>query len=349
MKKLIIAVIFIFLFYSCGSNEESKDQPSEAKTSEEQLVEGVEASVSKDREFDLSYSFEDGQTTKYRLNSSTITNQRIESGDSIVSNEVNQSSEYEFELKTLSQNNEEIKFELNINSVMVKADYNGEIVEFNSEVQNTEETLQKFPEYASFPNNKFEIIINKQGRIVDVMNVDKVVSRYLEIQKVPTISEEERQQLTGQLIDQALQPLSQQIFKYMPETTVKVDSSWTLSYPSELGMFKLQNNAVSKLNTVLDQDGKLIAKISTNLFVDITGDGEFTRGDVKYNFDKPEINGEADTYFDIERGLVTRSRSTTESRTLLLIEASNPEVGRETAQRIDHTINTNDLELIEVN
>ncbi len=353
MKKIIFIVSLSFLIAACSGDEKKTISEKENGAINEKITdsqaEEVEASVSENETFNLAYRMEEGRSAKYKLTSVAITNQSIESRDSNIVNEVKQTTEYIIDIGVNKSNADGMNLDINISSVKITANFNNDILEFNSEDDNTAEALKKFPEYAALANNTFGLIINRHGRIVDVISIESIISKYLEIQEVPSIKEEERTQLRNQLKDQALQPLSQQLFKYLPAEEFKMDSTWNLSYPSEMGIFDLQNNAVSTLNKILDDDGNKIAKITTTLEVDVTGDGTVQRGDVTFKFDMPEISGTAETYFDLNRGIVKSSKTSTETRTFVVINAAKPGVGAESAQRTDLTVNNNYLELLEYN
>ena len=350
MKKMIVIALAVLFLFGCGSDEK-KNETDQSANSQNAEVEGTDSEfsaapdVDMDASFKLTYSIPAGEKLKYKLTSVATTNQKIQA-DSIIENNVSQTIEYIFNLESKGQKENSTILDITIESINISANYNGELLGYDSKQLNDEETNLKFSEYSSLPNKTFQATINQQGRILAVKNIDEIVNAYLKIQKAESITTEEKAQLTTQLSEQALQPLVQQMFRYIPENETKIDSSWDLVYGSPMGLYELTNTARSTLRDVVKKGDDLVAKITTELSVTYKGDGFIQQGDVSYQFEKPKITGNAVTYFDIDRNIVLKSELTTKTEMNVLVTAKNPNAGMENATRADLSVNRNFLELI---
>ncbi|WKZ71009.1 MAG: DUF6263 family protein [Melioribacteraceae bacterium] len=352
MKKLFVLLLSLMIFISCGSDEkknESGNDNTESQSSIEAPGEFEAASgIDRNEAFALNYEIPQGQKMTYKLTSVATTNQKI-IADSTITNEVSQTLNYIFNLESLGQADNNTRVKISIESVEISANYNGEVVSFDSKAINDEQTNLKFAEYSSLPNQSFDVVINNQGRIVEVNNITGIVDRYLEIQQAPAIKPEEREQINSQLKEQALKPLVQQLFRYLPEKETNIDSTWDLVYESPMGLYNLTNTATSTLRDVVQKDDNLVAKITTDLNVTYEGDGYIKQGEAAYQFEEPKIDGNAITYFNIEKNIVIKSELTTTTEMNVVVTAKNPSGVTETARRSDLSVNRNFIELLKVN
>lgn len=349
MKKIILLLLALLLLFGCGSDQKKteSEKSAEDSLSEEIPNNFVAAEVEADEAFDLSYIYPNNKKIRYKLTSIATSNQKI-TADSTVENNISQTTEYFFLLESKIQDEQTTNFDLTVESISMNANYNGDIIKYDSKQLNDEETNQRFAEYSALPNVKFTAKINTQGRILEIGNTDGIVDRYLEIQQAQSITAEEKSQLKSQLIEQVLQPMTQNLFKYMPGKETKVDSSWTLTYGTEMGLYKLTNSAKSKLTGIVKENDNLIAKINTDLNVSYQGDGFIKQGDVSYQFEQPKISGNAITYFNLAEKVIVKSELTTKTEMNVFVTANNPNVGIETATRNDLSVNRNYLELISI-
>ncbi len=351
MKKIFIVILALLLIIGCGSDEKKNETEGNLSTdtmkTDELPAEFTAApDVDKESSFNLAYSIPAGEKLTYKLTSVVTTNQKIVV-DTTMENEVTQTINYIISVVSKGQENSNTKLDITIESINISANFNGEILEYNSDKENDPETNLKFSEYSAFPKNTFQATINPQGRLVDVSNIDAIINKYLKLQSAPSIKDEERSQLNEQIKEQAVKPLVQQLFRYMPENETKIDSSWDLSYGSPMGLYTLTNTATSTLQDVVKKDDELIAKIGTKLSVTYKGDGYTKQGDVTYQFEKPKISGNATTYFNLEKNVVVKSELVTKTEVKVLVTSENPETGTETAKRTDLSVNRNYIELIE--
>lgn len=349
MKKIIITIVTLLFIIGCGSEGEKTEsaKKGDGTITEETPTNFVAAEVSKDEAFDLSYLFPTGKKIKYKLTSVVTSNQKI-TADSTIENDVSQTTEYIFNLDAEQLDEEVSMIELNIESIKMNANYNGEIIKYDSREINDEETNRRFAEYSSLPNNQFWATLNKEGRIIDIGKTEGIINRYLEIQQAQSITDDEKNQINLQLKEQVLQPISQNLFKYLPGRKTKLDSTWTLTYGTEMGLYKLTNIASSRISDILKENDNLIAKINTDLSVTYEGDGFIKQGDVSYQFERPKISGNAISYFNLDERIIVKSELTTTTEMNVFVTADNPNTGKETATRKDISVNKNYLELISV-
>ena len=343
IKILSVVLAAILLFAACNkdnSSNNSSDNDSTAAVVNDEFV---------GKAYKMVYKFPEGLSLKYKLTSVDNTSQTITQPDSSVTSDVTQTSTYVFHIKSLGKTAENYKLSITINSVNLRATYKDEVVEFDSEKDIDDASKKKFAEYAALNDATYNIVVDERGMIQEVTDIDKVVDNFLKIQNAPSITADQRTQLETQMKQAAIQPISQQMFKYMPENEVGIDSTWEFSYDSGMSVFQLKNTAKSSVININEKDDDKIAEISINLSVQAEGNGQVSEQGMAYNFSKPNVTGTGKTFFNIDKGYLVKAETSTRVEMNLNVTGNDPQKGQMTASRSDLTQNKNYLELLEVN
>jgi len=344
MKKLLAIILALFLIIGCSSDEKKENNEGSENVSEHNFI--TDAAV-KNRTFDLSYKFPKGEKLSYKLTSVAKTTQKVET-DTLVTQEVTQTIDYLFDIESLGKDGDNYNLKVEIKSIKLNTNFNGETLSYDSENSEGNSNPKDYAEYAALAHTNYNVTINPQGTILQVDNVEDVINNFLKIKEVPSITDEERTQFRQQMKSQAIQPLTQQMFKYLPEVDIKVDSTWSMSYQSDLGVYKLNNTATSSFKGVQEKDGDSLAVIKTDLAVEPEGDGNISQNNIQYSFSEPKVSGFADILFNISGGYIVKSESTSQTEMNLTVTGNDPTVGQQTAHRTDFAVNKNYLELIGV-
>lgn len=339
---LLVLIVFSFVLISCG-DDKSSQKDSTAKESEPEIVVNEKYL---DSTYELRYNFPEGKKLSYKLTSVANTMQTVNEGDSTVTAEVNQQITYIFDINSLGKTGNNYKLNVNINSLHLKATYQDEVIEYNSDNENDAASKRKFPEYASLPNSPYTVIVDPEGKIQDVTDFENIIDKYLEVQNVPAIDDEQRDELRLQMKEGAVKPLTQQLFKHLPGNKVGIDSTWEHTYDSGMGVFKLINTAESKFVNINEDQGDKIARIKVGLKVKVEGEGDVSENGINYSFSEPKVTGDGESYFNIDKGYLVKAETSTRIEMDLAVSGNDPQQGIINASRLDITENKNYVELL---
>ena len=137
-----------------------------------------------------------------------------------------------------------------------------------------------------------------------------------------------------------------QIFRILPKHNVGIDSLWTNTYISQIGVFEVTNTAKYKLTGFEKLDDERLAVIDAGLDIKSKGKEKATEKGINYEFKKPEATGSGTIYFNINKGCIEKSKTTTTLKMSLKMNMPKSPRGPMKATRNDYIENTNILELL---
>ena len=168
----------------------------------------------------------------------------------------------------------------------------------------------------------------------------------LEIQKVPdTLSIESTNRMKMNIENGTLMPLTQQIFKVVPDNEVGKDSTWQLKYSTPLAVFNVENTTVFKINS-LDLKSDSIATIASTLLFNVTGKNVVTENGITYSFAQPKLDAIGKVEYSISKGLVLLSESNTNIEISMIMDGKDNSNNIIKSTKKDLSNNTNVVELL---
>jgi hypothetical protein len=144
----------------------------------------------------------------------------------------------------------------------------------------------------------------------------------------------------------ALKPLIQQIFRVLPQKNVSVDSSWLYSYPTHITVFEVENINKYKLKGFEKLNNDRLAVINASLELRAKGKNKYTERGVDYDFKAPEAEGSGIIYFNIPKGCIQSSKTSSKVKLNTTIKAPKTPKGPMKAVRNDLIESTNIVELL---
>jgi len=127
---------------------------------------------------------------------------------------------------------------------------------------------------------------------------------------------------------------------------LSVESTWEKTDdPATIMVFKIQYTdhfTVNKLDIV---DDSRIAYIRGKATTTIEGEKEHTNNGIKYEFAEPLSEADGEIFFNIDRGLIKQSSSTTNLKLSYRMEIPSAD-GMTTGKANEFITNTNKLELL---
>lgn len=342
----LLFTVISFLFAGCSKKEEkplvNKNQfvtdTSEVKTTP----------VSNPNEsFSLKYKYEKGKKYHYRISSFSSDIETMKT-DSSMTQKFNQSNVYLLDL-TPTEIDPEGTMEINvvINSIKIDALIDGQKINYISGTVKDTADRAKFAQYEALTNNPFSLRISKAGEIIEIMRVDKIVNKFLEINvKANSMSQEQKGAVKMNFTDGLIRPLFNQIFRPIPDHNIAKDSAWSITQPQVQAMvFKLDNKNIYKILSLEKLGDDKIAIIDGSLKTSISGDNKAVDRGVTYNFSKPVLTASGKIYFDITKGVIIKSKVSTKTITHFTMEAPSPK-GTQKGERWGTTENEYISELL---
>lgn len=345
-KTLFAFVLSLVIFIGCG---EKKDEPIETSEIDFQIdTTDLKLEVIEDTNstFNLEYKFNKGDKFKYRFSSITNNEQTITT-DTTLSTKLIQTISYliEMDVNEVDENGiADIIF--TIKSVKIDADVNGQ--KYNVKTDTAPDSVQKlqFAEHFAITESPFIVRVDKKGNIFEFSRVDRIVNKFLNLREIAdSVTADEKLMLKDSFTQSAIKPLTQQVIRVLPESPVAKDTAWTIpQQPISLMVYKVQYENTYKVSGFEKLGNDKIAVLTAGVKSNISGNDKATEGGVTYTFTKPKTIADGKIYFNIDKGLIQRSKTVTNISFSFNMEAMSPQ-GLQKGFRQDKNINTNILEL----
>ena len=351
MKNLLILLpLFLFFITACQqkkSEEEQKVSKEIASTFDSTSLKTTQIKDDDSQSFFLRYKLIPGNSIRYRMTVISRNEQHLKT-DTTMSNTIEQKMIYLIDLKTISLD-EDSTAELlcTFSSINIHAKANDNEISYQSgSVKDSTEKI-KFAEYESLVNNPFNIRVSKIGEVKDIYKLDKIVDQYLSLRNLSdSVKTEEKAKMKSDLSLGSIKPLLAQIFREVPEHIMSIDSTW--SYKREtlpVMVFQIHyKNLYTIANLEMLGDEKL-AVINGVVETTIEGKQDYSERGVKYQFDKPLSSANGKIYFNLDKGLIQKSRTQTRMETSYKMEMPTPQ-GTKKGNAQEIVSNTNILELM---
>lgn len=321
MKKVIAfltSLIIIIFIAGCGSNTKKENVKENKNNTVSQndssgIVSSTPYEVKENESFRLQYKFNTGKSFKYRLISTSSTSQNVVS-DSTTDNHMDQKVTRILEFKTISVEHDTIAIlECTVTDINVNRTIDGKTTAYKSGENLDSTKLNQFIEYVGTLNNSFNVKISTHGDIIDIFNVDEFVNKFMQLSKMnKSLTNDEKASFQNNLKESLLRPLLTQIFRDLPNTDIKISSSWnTIVPPAQVMAFKLSYNNTFSLENIEKSNDDRIAVINGKSDIKIEGETKQVNRGVEYDFEKPVASAGGKLYFDIDRGLLYKSNTGT--------------------------------------
>jgi len=110
-------------------------------------------------------------------------------------------------------------------------------------------------------------------------------------------------------------------------------------------VYQVSYENIYKVTSLEKLGNDRIAVVEASINSVVTGDDKASEGGVTYTFTKPVTSGEGKIYFNIDKGMVQKSKTTTNVTFSMTMEAMSPQ-GMQKGVRRDKNVSTNILELL---
>ncbi|NWF49584.1 MAG: hypothetical protein HXY49_03485 [Ignavibacteriaceae bacterium] len=345
-KKLFAALLLAFVLVSCG---DKKDEQKPDKSQFEYDSTAIKTTTASDvnQPFLFRYNFEKGKTYKYRLTTISETSQDIKADTNII-NKFTQTIVYLIDI-TPTEIDKDSVFELSVNFRHVKLDakVNNENVNYLSGNLKDSTDELKFAEYESLVNNPFNIRLTNNGELLEVYKSDKISNKFLELRKMAdSLNADDKIRFKNEITEGLLKPLMMQIFRKWPNGKVAKDSTWNQAQPpTQLLVFRMDYNSIYKINNIEMMKDERLAVIDGTMDSKVTGDTKLNDRGIKYEFNKPVAIAGGRIYYNLDKGLIQKSKTSTTLEMFYKMEIPAPN-GVQKGSKKEVVKNTNIVEFL---
>jgi hypothetical protein len=225
---------------------------------------------------------------------------------------------------------------------------NGQALNYQSGKTKDSTELKNYAQYEALINNSFGIRVGKNGGILEIFRADKIVEKFLQLQKAPpTVPNEQKEALRNSISQGELKPLLTQIFREMPVKPLKKDSTWANPQPvTQFLIFKLQNTNTFKVSGLNKYGSDTLAVIDAGMKSVVSGDTKYEEHGTKVNFKRPEPTANGTIYFNLTKGCIQKSNVKTLVNISYSMEGPSPKGGKQKGLINEVVRSSNILELL---
>lgn len=351
MKNIfVLTSLSLILFISCQKENKQKENQEEQNITfsfDSTSLKTTALDQTEPQSFYMRYKFNPGETFKYRLTTISERSQSVVT-DSTMTEKMNQTIIFIINFKTLGIDKDSVaELQCTFSSINFKANAKGKDITYQSgnELDSTDRI--RFAEYESYINNPFNIRVGKQGEIIDIYMIDKIINRFLTLRKLAdSLSAQEKVMASQELTNSSIKPILAQIFREVPDEKMAKDSTWSYKRESlQVTVFKVDYENLYKIDNLEMLGDDKIAVVTGSIKTDVTGQSSFTEQGVNYKFDKPVSTASGKIYFNLDRGMIQKSRSQSEMKNAYQMEMPSPQ-GMKKASAKEQTSSVNVLELL---
>jgi hypothetical protein len=348
MKKILVFLLLGILLFGCGKKAENKVEDLSSKlkvdTTEIKTVPIENANLN----FSILFNFQKGKTYQYRL-ASFIEDKKTLKIDSLISQSVKQSTIYLSDISLTDVDKDGImEFSCNFSSILNNTIANGQVFYYQSGKSKDSTSIQNNAQYEALIDNPFGLRVGKNGGILEIFRIDKIVDKFLQIRKAPaTITNEQKEELRNNIIQGELKPLLNQIFREMPSKSLTKDSTWTNPQPaSQFLVFKLENTNLFKVTGLEKFGSDTLAAITAGMKSIVSGDTKVQQNGATYNFKRPQPTASGTIYFNISKGCIQKSSVKTQVDISYSVEGPSRTGGMQKGLITDIVNTSNIVELL---
>ncbi len=349
MFKLTITIFALaILLIGCDDKKTVDEQIEDVNLTEIDTLDLVTTEVDDENEFFyFRYKFVVGDTWKYKLTVISDSQQSIEA-DTTITQSFKQTVRYIVNYNVTSVDEDSVADIIcTVSNINMDANLNGENTSYKSGSNLDSIDVVRFAEYEALANKQFKLRVNQLGEVVDVYSTDKIFNRYLEIRNLQdSLNTEQKNTVKNDLINGMLKPLMGQIIRVVPEKKMAKDSIWTYSKAAmQMMVFEMEYTNYYKIENLELYDDEKLAVISGTIKTEISGDPNYSEQGINYVFETPVSSAGGKVYFNLDRGLVQKSKTDSRLETAYTMEMVTPQ-GIQKGSTREIIINKNILELL---
>lgn len=347
MKNLLalVCLTFLLFFAGCGDSEEVKPVSEEVFTFDSTDIKTEKLDESEFSNVDLEYKLEKGKNYKFRLTSISEDEQSLKTTDTTMTQKVVQTLTYVVTVNMKSiEDDKTFEADITFNSVNLDANANGKKYKYHTGQKLDSLEREGYLEYEAIVGNPFSARITRKGETLEIFRADRITNKLLELRGyLDSITAQDKKLFQEDIVEGALKPIVNQIFRKLPDNNVAKDSNWSISQPPiNLQLFAFENIHTFQIAGFEKYDGSNLAVIDAGLKSKTIVSDEAKKNNIEINNTKYTAGGKL--YFNIEKGFFQRTKTNIFLDVNISAVAPTQTGGMQKITRLQKTKNTNILE-----
>ncbi len=307
MKRsiLIIGIFTAILAYGCGQGQEQKEAQTEGAVGADSIDAGLTLPSNLERTGPggpLRYRFTVGD--RFGIQITTVESVRLTRDSIVQKNDQTLTYRYVFEVLE-SRADGSAKLQATCTRVIYHIDY-GDVkgrkqMSYDTDENNSRDKEKVFAQYVAAYKVPLTVMIDAQGRITSVGNVEAAVTRLLG-DDAKTTRQETKAQLAKDLSENSLKNTIQLGFLKLDEKEVPVDSSWTINWDGAIGFMRLKNHATYTLRGYTSSDQGRLAHVVISMVSQYVGGKTVDTGEGMATIQAFDVSGSGTSAFNVDQG-----------------------------------------------
>jgi hypothetical protein len=173
-------------------------------------------------------------------------------------------------------------------------------MKYDSDMKNDRDKQKVFAQYNAPVNTPFEIVVDHDGKIAAVRNLDAVVRRYMGDDYNSTKAEQ-RRVVELNYGESGLKKIIQLAFQKVENKSLGIDSSWTIFLPESIGFLKIQNVATYTLKGFQKSVAGKLAHIAVHMKSEYVGAKKLDTGQGWATISGFNVEGKGTSVFNMDK------------------------------------------------
>jgi len=341
MKKTVIFLLAVLVLAGC---QKKTDKPAANKPNAATET-ALKAIDNPNQGFFLRYKFTKDKKYQFRLTNISTSSQYIKA-DTAINQQAKQQIIYVVDVTAKEIDKDSTaELSINISKIDMTVEAGGKTIKYQA---GHVADKKKYAEFEALLNNPFNVTVSKTGEVTDVFRVDRIVNSLVEIGGgTGKVTTEQKNMIKQQVIESGLKPILVQLFRKVPYNAIAKDTTWENPQPAGKYLsYVIQPANKFKIANLQLLGSDKVAVIDAGLTAKIKGQEKVSEKGISYDIKKPIVYGEGSVYFNISKGMIQKSKTSSRTEMNISMEGPSPKGGKQKLTRKEVTDTMNILELL---
>jgi len=176
---------------------------------------------------------------------------------------------------------------------------------YDTDAENPHDVEKQFSRFNAPVNTPFEMVVDSDGRIALIDNMDDVIRKYLSDDYATTKSDQ-LALIQRDYAETSIRSVLQHAFQKLPETPVGIDSSWVVVQSEKFGYLSVRNDGKYTVTDVTNTSHGMLMHIDVRLTSTHTGPRVMDTGQGIATMDTFDVQAVGRTTLNLDKGRIHR-------------------------------------------